>query len=203
MENNKNNEENNYEIEEISFLSLSSTSPLSPLSSNSSNNDRNRLLLEEIGKLRFKVWKDEGSINLNQFPNEIWIDNLDEFAIHYLIKVNNQLVASARLTLHTSFDDNSRDVQLWKNVGKDLPLPTTDLGRLVVLKEYRGKGFAKLLNEIRINKAREIGAKSIMVTASEGNKVILCRNFGFEDIGERVYFDDRPNTLFYALQLNL
>ncbi len=115
---------------------------------------------------------------------------------------SGSLIASARLTMHFSLDDSYRDVQLWKRSGRLLPLPTVDLGRLVVLKDYRGKGMAQALNVVRIESAKQMGAKSIMVTASEGNARLL-RKLGFEDIGETIYFSDRPGTLFIALQLNL
>jgi hypothetical protein len=47
-----------------------------------------------------------------------------------------------------------------------------------------------------------MGARSIMVTASEANAVLL-RRLGFYDIGKVVYFEDRPGIAFHALQLNL
>ena len=89
-----------------------------------------------------------------------------------------------------------------KNVGAHLPLPTCDLGRLVVHADYRRRGYADALNQVRIEAARAIGAKSIMVTASAGNVKLLQRR-GFHAIGQEIVFSDRPNTIFHALQLNL
>jgi predicted GNAT family N-acyltransferase len=160
-------------------------------------------LMDEIGRLRYEVWQQEQSINPELFPDRCWIDSLDPVGRHWVVLDGDRVVAAARLTMHTNIDDDYRDMKLWKKCGKQLPLPTTDLGRLVVHKDYRGHGFAKQLNEIRVNAAREMGAKSVMVTASGGNKHLLCKYLGFEDIGETIYFEDRPNTLFYALQLNL
>ena len=176
--------------------SISITEPEEILSS-----DVNALNL--IGKLRYKVWEEEGSINAEAFPNMCWVDELDKGGRHWVVKDSNgEYIAAARLTVHETLDDDYRDVQLWKRSGKVLPLPTCDLGRLVVLNAFRGRGIAQSLNKIRIEYAKEIGAKSIMVTASEGNARLL-RKLGFVDIGETIVFDDRPNTLFHALQLNL
>lgn len=110
-------------------------------------------------------------------------------------------MAAGRLTMHTHLEDSYRDVQLWKRCGKHLPLPTVDLGRLGVLSEFRGRGLAQYLNIVRMHAAKAMGAKSIMVTASAGNARLL-KKLGFEDIGETVYFEDRPGTCFYALQYN-
>ena len=89
-----------------------------------------------------------------------------------------------------------------RNVGAHLPLPTCDLGRLVVHSDYRRRGYADALNRVRIEAARNMGAKSIMVTASTGN-VTLLQRLGFQAIGQHIVFSDRPNTVFHALQLNL
>ena len=131
------------------------------------------------------------------------VDELDNVGRHWIIKdaVTGELMATARLTLHSTLNDSYRDVQLWRNCGKHLPLPTVDLGRLVVLSKFRGRGLAQLLNVTRIQAAREMGANSIMVTASAGNARLL-KKLGFEDIGETAYFDDRQGTCFYALQYN-
>ena len=160
--------------------------------------------MQRIGELRYKVWEEENSINTELFPNRCWIDPMDTEARHWVVEIEDtgEVVATARLTLHTSLEDSSRDVQIWQRCGKHLPLPTVDLGRLVVLSVHRGRGLAQMLNKVRIEAARDMGAKSVMVTASEGNARLL-RKLGFEDIGETVSFEDRPNTSFYAMQLNL
>ena len=55
-----------------------------------------------------------------------------------------QIVACARLNVYHSFEDSSRDVALWRRVGKRLPMPTADLGRLVVASSCRGRGVAQV-----------------------------------------------------------
>jgi predicted GNAT family N-acyltransferase len=160
--------------------------------------------LQRIGELRYRVWEEENAINPELFPNRCWVDSLDQEARHWVLedRVTGAWMAAARMTLHTTLDDDSRDVQVWRRAGKHLPLPTVDLGRLVVLAAYRGRGLAQLLNTTRIQAARQMSARSVMATASAGNARLL-KKLGFEDIGETVYFEDRPDTCFYALQLNL
>lgn len=157
--------------------------------------------MERIGQLRYQVWEQENSINAALFPDRCWVDSLDPVGRHWVLQdtASGEWMATARLTIHADLEDSYRDVQLWRKCGKHLPLPTVDLGRLVVLNKFRGRGLAQLLNITRMNVAHEMGAQSIMVTASEGNARLL-KKLGFEDIGERVFFEDRPNTCFYALQ---
>lgn len=175
---------------------MSFVSPIKEI--NATNHDD----LDRIGSLRYIVWKEYG-INDAEFPNKIWVDDLDLVGRHWIIENDqNEVIAAARLTFHDSMEDSYRDMQLWKRCGHVLPLPTCDLGRLVVRKDYCGRGLAQSLNEIRITAAREMGAKSIMVTASEAN-VRLLSKLGFVKIGETVKFDDRPGVIFHAMQLNL
>ena len=157
-----------------------------------------------VCQLRYRVWAEEGAINAAAFPDKSWMDPEDADARHWVVKRldSGEVVASCRLTWHPSLDDSSRDVALWRRCGKDLPMPTTDLGRLVVLGCCRGRGVAQSLNVVRVEAARAMGAKSVMATASDGNARLLLK-LGFEDIGETIVFDDRPTVVFRALQLNL
>ena len=73
-------------------------------------------LLLKIGRLRFEVWKHENSICEEMFPDKIWLDSLDcNNAFHWVAisSKSGDIVAASRLTLHTSLDDDYRDVQLW------------------------------------------------------------------------------------------
>lgn len=157
-------------------------------------------LMKEIGRFRYKVWQQERSINDSLFPDSCWIDSEDNTARHWILRdIRGDIIASARITFHPHLDESSRDIQLWRKCGKNIPLPTVDLGRLVVSNEWRGRGIAQTMNHIRINAARDMGAKSIIVTASDGNARLL-RKIGFVDIGETIEFSDRPGTIFHAMQ---
>lgn len=166
------------------------------------HSDTFETLLEEVGKVRYDVWLEEGAMNAEMFPNKCFLDYLDKEARQWTVRDNGKLIATARLTFHPTLEDGYRDAALWKEVGVPIPLPTCDLGRLVVLVAYRGRGIAQELNKIRIQAAKDMGAKSIIVTASEGNAKLL-RKLGFFDIGRIVEFEDRPGIPFHALQLNI
>ena len=58
------------------------------------------------------------------------------------------------------------------------------------------------LNIVRIAAARAMGARTVVVTASQGN-VRLLAQLGFESIGATVRFADRPAVEFSAMELVL
>ena len=168
-------------------------------------------MLEEICQFRARVWQDEDP------QSNMTLDHLDisENAIHYLVRVNaledelekgergdGTIIASARMTIHRSIEDDYRDVNLWRNMNIELPLPFCDLGRLVVSKECRGRGIAHFLNVTRVFDAKNMGANALISTASVGNMRLL-KKIGFVEIGQEVVFEDRPNTIFYALQFDI
>jgi predicted GNAT family N-acyltransferase len=201
---------------------VGASAPVHSSSSNTSNNSssssnpqqadesqqqqgRDGDILHRIGQLRYRVWgEEEGSLDVRQFPDRAWVDDSDCAARHWVAedRATGELVGAARLTLHSSPEDQYRDMEIWRRAGKPLPLPTADLGRLVVLRSCRGRGVAQQLNRLRMQAAQEMGAASMMVTASAGNARLL-QKLGFQDIGvDPVFFADRPTTPFYAMQYN-
>ena len=46
---------------------------------------RPREKLEEIGKLRYKVWQEEGEIDQNMFPDGVWHDKNDSISRHWIV----------------------------------------------------------------------------------------------------------------------
>lgn len=164
-------------------------------------------VLQEIGKLRFDVWFDEGEIDplaIDQSNGEnSWTDELDEDGHHFIIRdlKTGLIIAAARMTLHTDpADTRSRDFVMFMKSPTAIPLPTVDLGRLIVKNLYRGRGYASALNEARVQEAKQLGAKSVIVTASLSNAKLL-EKLGFTYTGETVYFSDRPRVEFHAMLL--
>jgi len=159
-------------------------------------------VMERVGKLRYEVWKDEGLLDLSQFSSESWGDEFDCFGQHWIAEtVDGQIVGAARMHFFRELDESSRDVAVWIRCGHVIPLPTVDFGRLVVRSDFRRRGIAQMLNDVRMNAAREMGAKSIIVTASEANAKLLLK-LGFFDINERVVFPERPGAVFICMQYN-
>lgn len=104
--------------------------------------------------------REEVFINEQNVPRELEEDGFDDVAHHIVIYENNKPIAVGRL-----IEKNS------------------SIGRVAVLKEYRGKNYGYLIMENLLEKAKEL----------QGNEVILhaqlsAKNFyeklGFEAYGE-------------------
>lgn len=132
------------------------------------------------------------------FPEGTWIEPLDRVARHWIALDDRGLVGAGRLTLHHSLPDNP-DGYLWIRSGLTVPLPAAHFCKLIVLKRARGLGVGKELNRLRLEAARAMGAKSILVTASDANARLLTA-VGFTDTGVHETFPNRPEFPFRALQ---
>jgi predicted GNAT family N-acyltransferase len=164
--------------------------------------------LKSIGRLRFTVWHEEGSIDESLFPDKCWVDQMDAepTARHFCAMVGDTMVGCARLTTHYETDfPQYRDVKLFQDKGVPLAFPVCDLGRLVVSKKYRNRGIATMLNNARVALARSLpcGVNAIICTASAPNMMLLMRDHSFTQLGHTACFPDRPAVPFHAIHLIL
>jgi ribosomal protein S18 acetylase RimI-like enzyme len=161
--------------------------------------------LNEIGRFRYDLWNKETEINQALFPDKCWIEEVDYKAYHWTVRdsLTNELLAVTRLTMHDTIEDNP-DGYIWIKEGKSdhLSVPAAHLCKLIVSEKARGCGLGRKLNELTIEKARALGAKCILVTASEANARIL-EKLGFHDTGIKEIFSNRPKYVFSAMELIL
>jgi predicted GNAT family N-acyltransferase len=110
------------------------------------------------------------------------------------------------MTYHNNFlDKRSRDLVIFKEYNNNDEInqsSVVDLGRLIIKSEFRSKGIAQYLNKLRIHIAKLLNTEYMIVTASQGNTILL-KKLGFIEINKIVYFDDRPNYPFHCLQLKI
>jgi GNAT superfamily N-acetyltransferase len=117
---------------------------------------------EEIGtiqRLRYAIWKSEGVL-LDRPEFEVIADHHDDHAAHWGVFDGEQLVGAARLCLHDQVSE-APDAEMFNSVV--LSTPVASMNRLVVLKQYRHRGIARLLDEARVQKAREWSARTVIV----------------------------------------
>ena len=192
------------------------------------NNDQ--VIMDEIGKFRYSVWSDEvnGNVHIgSEYGEGIMLDALDFDAScrNFVVREyngddsQNQIIAAARMTLHSSWEDkSSRDLLIFETLNPTLPI--VDLGRLVVSGSHRKQGIAQFLNELRVHLSKLLGANTVIATASESNSRLfiyplslayfslhnlfrLLLKLKFSLLNKIVYFDDRPTVPFHCLLLNL
>jgi GNAT superfamily N-acetyltransferase len=110
--------------------------------------------------LRFRVWSEQEGVELKNEESGLIADELDATAYHWGAFEDDKLIGSARLSVHHELV-SIPDIELY--AGLSIPLPTASLNRLVVEQAIRGKGIARMLDEHRIQFARNFPVKSIIV----------------------------------------
>jgi N-acyl-L-homoserine lactone synthetase len=193
------------------LFSIRQVLPLPSSSTHDNNNDEvKKSILNRIGRFRYDLWNEETTIDKTMFPDGIWLDQYDDQALQWIaeeIETGN-MVAVARMTIHEHLVDNP-DAYLWlerEDLKDNLPPePSANISKLAVHKTARCYGIAKKLSELRLNKARSMGIKSVLVTASVANTRILQSlsdgNGDWKDTGIRVIFPNRPQIEFLGLEL--
>lgn len=88
-------------------------------------------------------------------------DQLDARAAHWAIFAGDELVAAARLTLHTTLADVPDNHLYVETDAEKLSYPLGYLSRLVVHPQMRKRGLARRLDELRIEAARSQGCVSL------------------------------------------
>ncbi len=127
--------------------------------------------LYQIAALRMAVFVVEQSCAYQD------LDGLDEPAIHLFFTEEGDVVACLRI--------------LPQDVAAS---GTAAIGRVVVKREFRGRGLAKKLMEEGIRWAGErMGAKTIVLRAQE-HAVDFYRKCGFRQTSERFWEDNIPHV---------
>ena len=91
---------------------------------------------KKICEVRFKVFVDEQNV-----PEELEIDGLDDDATHILILLDDKAIGTGRI------------------------LSDGHIGRVAVLKQFRGKGVGKLIMKMLIEWAQENQLKSLWLSS--------------------------------------
>jgi len=136
--------------------------------------------MAEIGQLRTQVWSDEADVNPHSLGPKPWIDPIDGNACQWTIRDGQRLVAAARMTLH----DDPAEIPYHAAFQDRLtgPGPYGSMNRLVVHRDYRGRGLAHQLDCLRLRHAPQLGARQVVVVAS-GRRVRALEALGFENLG--------------------
>jgi hypothetical protein len=150
----------------------------------------------EIGSLRREVWETVEGFDKNAFPGEIWIDDYDLSAIHWVVFDQQRIIASARLGVYAAYEDIPY-FEMMKPHKSLLKLPVASLNRLVVKPEYRGQFISKMLDVTRVEEAKKNNVKTIIGQAVS-NRITWLQILGFEFIAQIGSIKELPN-----IELNL
>ncbi len=126
-----------------------------------------KYLPDEAHDIRVKVFIEEQG-----FENEF--DSIDSQAVHFLVKDDDGIpVATCRV-----FRDNKINSHI--------------LGRLAVLKEYRGKGIGSDVVREALEHVKKSGGHSLMLH-SQCHAVPFYEKLGFYSFGDVEYEEDCPH----------
>lgn len=123
-------------------------------------------LPNEAKKIRTNVF-----INEQGFKNEF--DEIDETATHLVLFDEGKPIAVSRIY-------QGENAKSWH------------IGRVAVVKEYRGKGFGKIVMLTSEHEAQRLGAKEITVSAQVSAKKFY-KSLGYSQKGEEYYDEHCPH----------
>lgn len=137
-------------------------------------------ILEDIYKLRVTAWREKMAI-----PSHVgrWKEATDDVARHWAILMGNIPIAAARLSIHSSLTEVP-DSECLEGVLASLPAPICSINRCVVHPDYWGMGFARKLDKVRLDTARQLGCKSIVATVSDAKRAKTLASYGFRYVGD-------------------
>ena len=161
-------------------------------------------LLDKVRALRASVWNAQTELKL--FPDDGCHDSHDAHALHWaIVDQQDQLIASARLCVHTKcsdFPDSEDLVHLIHSLSVTSPIGM--MNRLAVHPAHQGQGLARKLDIVRLNKAIEVGCHSIMLEVPSYRRHAI-EALDFELIGKAI--DTSPiqasETEFFLYTKNL
>ena len=158
--------------------------------------DKSRL--PEIYNFRVSAYEQSSSvayINRSTYPHS-WFDALDQEAYHWIVEDCQQIVASCRLCVLYNLQEIEEDFQQF-----DLSRgPYAFYSRLVVAKEFRGKGLGHKMDLVRMDfiRRQEI---NLIVAWARINRLPSLYRLGFKPLGPlRIRFGDEEEVVT-ALQL--
>jgi len=159
-------------------------------------------IIDEIGVLRIVSWKDEKGVDPVFFSKPTWIEDADCVGKHFAILHKEKVVASARMTFHTTLESVPYYDLLLNHELPYLKFPIASINRLVVHPDFRRKGFSNILDLARINSCLENKINHI-IAQPQDIRVEPLQKLGFEIICDFTTIPGFPGRHVYLMILNL
>ena len=148
-----------------------------------------RVLLEKIGRLRVLAWS-------TVMPDvaqktESWLDEFELVARHWCIFHDGEPVAAARMSVHHRIEETP-DAEVYDGVfAEPPPAPIASFNRLVAHPSFRGRGFSRKLDEVRLKAAVAAGCQSAIGDTHAGEyRLNQLKSLGFRVIGPSREYPD-------------
>jgi len=143
-------------------------------------------ILARIYRLRVEAWRTK--LDLAADVTE-WRDSFESDARHWAFFDGERPVAAARLTISRTLADVP-DAAVYEGIlPAALPGPIASLTRLVVHPQYRGRGLARPLDEVRIAAAEAARCSCVIGATHEPRRVLQLQAQGFEVFAPRSSYE--------------
>jgi predicted GNAT family N-acyltransferase len=160
-------------------------------------------MLARVFSLRAETWEPI-------FPHattESWVDQHDLQAEHLGVVEGEDVIAAARLNLHSTSDAAARgfrgvDCAEVLPILSTLPTPIAYMSRLVVHRQHQGRGLGTLVLDSLVRRAISLRPGSIVCLASFAHVAVMLRRCGFRDgptIGLRAGGSIRQGQILYRI----
>ncbi len=137
-------------------------------------------ILQELEQLRFSSW----GYLLDKNPalkSRFIISELDYKSQHIACHLDGFLIGCGRLSLHSCKDDIP-DKPNFDPYTDDTSFPAAFMSRLIVHSDFRNRGIARRIDQLRISTAEQHDMRSIWVEA-KANRIKALEAMGFSKLG--------------------
>ena len=153
--------------------------------------------LSEVFRLRVEAWSKSG-LHPPAFKDKsalFWTDEHDAHATHWIIESEGTILAAARLCQHDRISE-APDGGYYLDAGIMLDGPFAAMSRLVVKPSAQCRGFAKMLDTARLEKATHWKCPFVLVYTTNVRRTQPLLTFGFERAGLVKVQGDAPVHCF-------
>jgi hypothetical protein len=127
-------------------------------------------------RLRYDVWSEVLEVKPEFHAQRLISDEHDEHAQHWAAFDGDTVVASARMCIHEKQEDTP-DGCIFRET--HLPTPIATINRLIVHRNWRGRGISRQFDAYRIQSARNGKARCLLASAS-GTRIVSLQRSGFK-----------------------
>ncbi|MGV3558747.1 GNAT family N-acetyltransferase [Larkinella arboricola] len=160
--------------------------------------------MDEIGALRVLAWRHEPGADPAFFTKQSWIEPLDETAFHWIIRDQDRVVASARMSLHPTIEEAPYANLLPASCRAVLAGQTiASFNRLVVDPQFRGLGLSKRLDQARLQMAARHQVGRVVTSTQLAFRVNSLLKLGFSPFCELRNVPERPEWPLFFMEYNL